>query len=92
MTKTIGVRELRQRASEVLRQVAQGATFEVTDRGRPVALLVPLPEASPLQRLRDSGDVALGRGRLADLAPPPELPRGSESPSQVLARLRRDER
>jgi prevent-host-death family protein len=92
MTRTIGVRELRQRASEVLRQVEQGATFEVTDRGRPVALLGPLPEASPLQRLRDSGDVALGRGKLSELGPPLELPRASERPSQVLARLRRDER
>ena len=49
---SVGVRELRQRASELLRRVAAGETIEVTDRGRPVALLSPLPEVGPLERLR----------------------------------------
>lgn len=38
----IGVRELRQHASQYLARVASGETLEVTDRGRPVALLVPV--------------------------------------------------
>jgi prevent-host-death family protein len=38
----IGVRELRQHASRYLARVAGGETLEVTDRGRPVALLVPI--------------------------------------------------
>lgn len=38
----IGVRELRQHASRYLARVAHGETLEVTDRGRPVARLVPL--------------------------------------------------
>jgi hypothetical protein len=33
---------------ELLRRVEQGETIEVTDRGRPVALLSPPPEGSPL--------------------------------------------
>jgi prevent-host-death family protein len=37
----IGIRELRQHASRYLARVATGETIEVTDRGRPVALLVP---------------------------------------------------
>jgi prevent-host-death family protein len=37
----IGVRELRQQAGRYLARVATGETIEVTDRGRPVALLVP---------------------------------------------------
>ncbi len=45
---SVGIRELRQRASEYLRRVAAGETIEVTDRGRPVALLTPIPEAPPL--------------------------------------------
>src|SRR5439155_234091 len=49
---TVGVRELRQRASELLRRVEAGETIEVTDRGRPVAVLAPLPEAGPLEQLR----------------------------------------
>jgi prevent-host-death family protein len=39
--ETIGVRELRQHASRYLARVAKGETIEVTDRGRPVAMLVP---------------------------------------------------
>jgi prevent-host-death family protein len=38
----IGVRELRQHASRYLARVAQGEQIEVTDRGRPVAMLVPV--------------------------------------------------
>jgi prevent-host-death family protein len=38
----IGVRELRQHASRYLERVVRGETLEVTDRGRPVARLVPV--------------------------------------------------
>ena len=87
----VGVRELRQRASELLRLVEAGETIEITDRGRPVALLSPLPDGGPLERLRASGDLAPSSGDLDDL-PPPLLSRAGEPPSAVLARLRRDER
>lgn len=40
----IGVRELRQHASRYLARVRAGETIEVTDRGRPVARLVPVEE------------------------------------------------
>lgn len=87
----VGVRELRQRASELLRLVEGGETIEITDRGRPVALLSPLPEGSPLERLRASGELEPASGALDDL-PLPLPSRGAELPSTVLARLRRDER
>ena len=89
---SVGIRELRQRASELLRRVAAGETIQVTDRGRPVALLSPIPEASPLERLRAAGDVHTVTGDLDDLPPPLKLEPGQEPPSAVLARLRRDER
>jgi prevent-host-death family protein len=89
---TVGIRELRQRASELLRRVEAGEIIEVTDRGRPVAVLAPLPEADPLERLRTAGEVISARGSLDDLAKPLPLPVGKEAPSTVLARLRRDER
>lgn len=88
---SVGVRELRQRASELLRLVEGGETVEITDRGRPVALLTPLPSGTPLERLRAAGESEPAEGDLADL-PPPLRPRGAELPSSVLARLRRDER
>jgi prevent-host-death family protein len=88
----VGVRELRQRASELLRRVAAGETIEITDRGRPVALLSPLPDAGPLERLRAAGEVSASAGEWAELPPPLPLVPGQESPSLVLERLRRDER
>lgn len=90
--KAIGIRELRQRASEVLREVERGATFEVTDRGRPVAVLGPVPDLEPLEKLRAAGDVTTATRSLEDLSPPPRLPSGSRSASAVLAHLRADER
>ena len=89
---SIGIRELRQRASEFLRRVEAGETIEVTDRGRPVALLTPIPEASPLERLRAGGEVDEPTGGLDDLPEPLDLEPGQEPPSVVLARLRADER
>ena len=89
---SVGVRELRQRASELLRRVATGETIEITDRGRPVALLAPLPEGSALDRLRAAGDVQPAVGDLDDLPEPLRLVPGVETPSAALARLRRDER
>jgi prevent-host-death family protein len=89
---SVGVRELRQRASELLRRVERGETIAVTDRGRPIALLSPPPEGSPLDRLRASGEIEPARGDLDDLPEPLVLARGIESPTHALGRLRRDER
>lgn len=88
----VGVRELRQTASELLRRVAQGETFEITDRGRPVAVLSPVPEGSPLERLRAIGLVEPATEEVDDLPEPLPLPPGAETPSAALARLRQDER
>ena len=88
----IGIRELRQRASDYLRRVAAGETFEVTDRGRPVALLTPIPNSSPLDQLRAAGDLDEATGSTDDLPEPVDLAPGAEPPSVRLARLRSDER
>ena len=40
---TASIRELRHRARKLLRRVEAGETIEITDRGRPVAILAPLP-------------------------------------------------
>jgi prevent-host-death family protein len=89
---TIGVRELRQRASELLRRVEQGETIEVTDRGRRVAILAPPPEGGPLDRLRALGDLEPSKGDLDELPEPLALDSGIETPSAVLRRLRTHER
>jgi len=88
---SVGIRALRQRASELLRRVENGETIEITDRGRPVAVLAPLPD-DPVERLMAAGDLQASEGDLSDLPEPIPLPEGSEPPSSVLAHLRRDER
>ena len=89
---SIGIRELRQRASELLLRVEQGETIQITDRGRPVALLTPLPVGSPLERMRAAGEVDTAEGDLDELPDPIILPSGVEPPSVTLARLRHDDR
>jgi len=88
---TVGIRELRQRASALLRQVERGESIEITDRGRPVALLSPLPDGNPLERMRLAGDIEPAAGSLDDL-PAPLPSQALEPPSRVLARLREHER
>ena len=89
---SVGIRELRQRASELVRKVEDGETIEITDRGRPVAVLAPLPDPGPVERLRASGDLASVSSSLEDLPEPLVLEKGQEPPSAVLRRLRSDER
>lgn len=89
---SVGIRELRQHASDLIRRVEAGETVEITDRGRPVAVLAPLPDPGPTERLRASGDLVPAESPFDDLPDPLELDRGREAPSSVLARLRADER
>jgi prevent-host-death family protein len=72
MADRVGIRELRQNLSVYLRRVAAGERLEVTERGRPVAQLIPAPDAAdPLGRLAARGRIARrSTGRLADLGLP----------------------
>lgn len=95
--KRIGIRELRQEASKHLRDVERGATIEITDRGRPVARIVPLAPAAPmgvLDTLRAQGRLRPAKGDLRDVLALPLLkPKpGVPLPSEELARLRDMER
>ena len=87
----VGVRELRQNLSVYLRRIARGETLEVTDRGRAVAVLAPLPrEESVLDRLIREGKATRAKGDLLALKRPrmPVSRRGSEA----LERERADRR
>lgn len=83
---------MRQHASRWLRRVARGESFEVTDRGRPIALLVPMPPVEGLEALVREGRARRGQDGLvalgAALVPDPDRP----LPSETLARLREGER
>jgi len=86
---SIGVRELRQHASRYLARVASGETLEVTDRGRPVAMLVPL-RGDEWQDLLASGRVTRPTedGDVLDESPSDF----GIDPSGTLAAMRKDER
>jgi prevent-host-death family protein len=81
----IGVRELRQHASKYLARVALGETLEVTDRGRPVARLVPVT-ADAWEDLLASGRVVQPEGE-PDLLEEPPRDYGVDASAQ-LARIR----
>lgn len=70
MTGRVGVRELKQNASAVVRRSHGGEVITITEHGRPVAQMTPIPE-SPLDRLVSAG---LARPPLTDHAdlPPPD--------------------
>lgn len=58
---TVGLRELRQDASELVRRVEGGEEIEITVSGRPAARLVPTTSQRWL-RWDDIADAFLGRG------------------------------
>ncbi len=62
---SVGIRALKQNASAVIARVAAGETIQVTDRGRPVAEIVPLRQGR-LQQLVESGQVREPSQSLAD--------------------------
>ncbi|MFI5403322.1 MAG: type II toxin-antitoxin system Phd/YefM family antitoxin [Planctomycetota bacterium] len=90
--KSIGIRELRQRASEFLRLVGRGETIKITDRGRSVALLVPVPHGGVVGRLDATGRLSAADGDLLELGPPIRPRRGTALPSKALAEARAHER
>ena len=81
MTEQLAHRDLRNRSSEILREVASGATYEITNHGKVVAILSPPTGRSEL-RVRP----ARARGGFADLP----LVTRSERVQDVLDELRNE--
>ena len=93
MSNSVGVRELRQQASAILRRVVAGESIVVTDHGHPVARIVPL-RSSALDQLVAEGKATAAEGDLIDLLDElglPAEPAGPELPSTALGRLRAEE-
>jgi len=91
MTK-IGLRELRQNASVYLRMVTAGETLQIVDRGRPVALWIPLPKTGGMARLEAESRSSESEGDLLELGPPLVGVPGTPLPSEALALEREHER
>lgn len=83
----VGIRALKQNASAVVAEAAAGETVTITDRGRPVALLTPIP-SSRLEALIDSGRARPARRDISELSAPTPGPGLSEE----LGRARGSER
>ncbi len=66
--ESTGVAELKAHLSSYLKRVKAGREFLITERGLPVAKLVPLGIAeqrgSRLERLAKAGTIVLGKGRV----------------------------
>jgi prevent-host-death family protein len=90
--KVVGIRQLRQNASEYLRLVRRGETVQIADRGKPVALWIPIPTGGTIARLEAESRLSAAEGDLLELGPPLAPKRGKPPPSAVLARARQHER
>ena len=88
----VPLRELRNFTSRVLDRVKKGAIIEVTERGRPVARLVPV-EMDDLDQLRAMGllEPREDPGDPLEIEPI-ELAPGLPLPSETLRAMRADER
>ena len=94
MSNKVGIRELRQQTSAILKRVVAGDVVEVTDHGHPIARIVPL-RPGPMNQLVLEGRATQAVGDLLDLADELGLPAdncGAVLPSVALVELRADER
>ncbi|WP_242666375.1 type II toxin-antitoxin system Phd/YefM family antitoxin [Parafrankia irregularis] len=88
----VGVRELNQNTSQVIDRVRRGETIEVTDRGRPVARLVPIGRGTAaLDRLVTEGR-AIPPVTGGPVPMPPLLGNPSVSATDELIAMRDEER
>ncbi|MFN2568764.1 MAG: type II toxin-antitoxin system Phd/YefM family antitoxin [Candidatus Dormibacteria bacterium] len=92
----VGIRELKTHASALVRRVAAGATIDITDRGRPVARLVPVQDDDRWwDRMVERGALIPATRDLAQLlaeSPPPPAASGQPSLFDALMEQRADER
>lgn len=88
----VGVRELRQNLSVYLDRVKEGETLQVSEFGRVVALLSPLPaeKLSPLERMVREGRAIAPKGSLKGRRPPQPGPPGHRPIEEILAEERED--
>jgi prevent-host-death family protein len=87
MDDRVGVRELRQDLSRYLRRVRAGERLVVTERGHPLAVLIPwADERNVLDGLIASGRARRGDGRLLEIAPVSRPVSGDGSAALALER------
>jgi prevent-host-death family protein len=85
----VGVRDLKARLSEYLRQVRQGTIVIITDHGRPVGRLTPVdqPLEEQLKALQNAGLVTWNGQKLKPVKPA-AVNRGEQQVSDILVEMR----
>ena len=85
----VGVRDLKSRLSEYLRQVKQGHTVIITEHGHPVGRLLPVeqPLDERLKALQEAGMVAWN-GRKLEQITPPAINHSKQQVSDLLVEMR----
>jgi prevent-host-death family protein len=89
--REVGIRALKQNASEVIADVVQGETIVVTDRGRRVAQISPLPNSQLATHIAN-GMITKAKNPKAKLPKPTRLSRNSRTLSDSLKASRAAER
>jgi prevent-host-death family protein len=87
----LGIRELQQDLPQVVKRVRAGERIEVIERGRAVAMLVPVSETGVLDDLAAAGRLTRAASDLLDVEPL-RLRARVERPSRRLASMRAHER
>ena len=93
MNNSVGIRELRQQTSIVLKRVMAGETIEVTEHGHPIAHIVPL-RSGVMEQMIAEGRIIPAKYDLLDLPDASSLPappEGATLPSHALEELRSSE-
>ena len=85
----VGIRALKQNASQVVARARAGESITITDRGRPVAVLGPVRQ-SRIDALIESGLATPPSRRLRDLPPPVPGAPGKGLLSEEVDEQRRD--
>ena len=82
----IGVREIRQDASIILARVEEGESFIITNRGVPVARLMPIDvdDSVLIEEMIASGDITEADGNLWDLPLPTFKVKGKSATQQLI--------
>ena len=87
----VGIRALKQNASAVVAEAAAGELVTITDRGRPVAQLVPVP-TSRVEALVGAERARPALRLLSDLLAPARRRRGRPTLTEDLEGTRQAER
>ena len=88
----MGMRQLGQNVSRVLDRVKKGESLIVTEHGNPVAHLVPYSQAHPLEDMIARGEAISASSSLSAFFDTCEPLTSDITGSEVLARMREDER